>query len=164
MEPRVKILELEDVASWVKNEQEAGQIIGLCHGCFDVLHVGHLRHFVAAKNQCDLLVISVTPDRFINKGPNRPVFPSEQRSELIAGLSVSDVVCVNRWESAVNLINLLKPNIFFKGQEYENNASAINPLFLLEAEAIQSIGGVIKFTHEWTSSSSAAIKKMNNVN
>jgi len=79
---------------------------------------------------------------------------------MIAGLEVSDIVVINQWDTAVPLLKLLRPHIFFKGQEYEIDASKVNPAFFVEAETMKSIGGDVKFTYEWTSSSTSAIKKM----
>ena len=162
MSYKKKIIELTHSVERVKNKQEGGFVVGLCHGCFDVLHVGHLRHFSSAREQCDFLIVSVTPDCYVNKGPNRPVFPAEQRAELIAGLEASDLVVVNSWDTAVPLLQLLRPDIFFKGQEYEIDAAKVNPAFFMEAETMKSIGGTVKFTYEWTSSSSSAIRKIEN--
>jgi rfaE bifunctional protein nucleotidyltransferase chain/domain len=160
MQYQKKLIDLSTVATLIRVEQLNGKVVGLCHGCFDILHVGHLRHFSSARKQCDFLVVSVTPDRFINKGPNRPVFPADQRAEMIAGLVASECVVINEWDTAVPLLKLLRPDIFFKGQEYETDALKVNPAFLLEAATIKSIGGTVKFTYEWTSSSSSAIKKI----
>lgn len=160
MQYQEKLIDFSHAAEVVRARQRDGLVVGLCHGCFDVLHVGHLRHFASARNQCDFLVVSVTPDRYINKGPNRPVFAADQRAELIAGLEVTDLVAINEWDTAVNLIRVLMPNIFFKGQEYEIDPTKVNPAFLVEAETMKSIGGAVKFTYEWTSSSSSAIRRM----
>jgi len=160
MQHLIKVLSIDEAANRARDARSDGIVIGLCHGCFDVLHSGHLRHFTAAAGMCDELIVSVTPDRFINKGPNRPVFPAEQRAELIAGLAVVKWVVINEWESAVRLVGALKPSIFFKGDEYERDANAVNPAFFAEKEAVVAYGGRVEFTHEWTSSSSAAIKRM----
>ncbi len=157
---RDKVLALDELAKAVRQIQAAQQKVALCHGCFDILHAGHLRHFEAARAVADVLVVTVTPDRFVNKGPNRPVFPDVQRAELIAGLGVVDWVAINRWESAVETIGLIKPDIFIKGQEYETRAQQVNPLFFAEAEAVREVGGRIVFTHEETLSSTAAFNRM----
>lgn len=155
-----KVLVLEDLAQRIQDHKEAGRIVGLCHGCFDILHLGHLRHFIAASEHCDVLVVTVTPDQFVSKGPDRPIFPAEQRAELIGGLGVVAQVGINRWPSAVETLRLLKPSRFFKGREYELHPEEVNPNFLLEAEAVAAVGGEVTFTDGFVLSSSEAWRKV----
>lgn len=157
---RERVLPLEDLAQRVRDVQRDGRVVGLCHGCFDVLHAGHVRHFEAAARLVDALVVTLTPDRFVNKGPNRPVFPEAQRAEVVAGLKPVDSVAVNRWPSAVDTLRLVRPDVFLKGQEYETKAMQVNPNFLEEKRVMEELGGRIAFTYEWTSSSTAAVKRM----
>lgn len=157
---RDKVLTLEKLAEAIRAEQAADRVVAMCHGVFDILHAGHLRHFEAAKAMVDVLVVTVTPDRFVKKGPNRPVFPDEQRAELLAGLGVVDWVAINRWESAVDTIRLLRPNLFVKGQEYETRAQQVNPNFLVEARAAEEMGVKVVFTREVTLSSTAAFNRL----
>jgi rfaE bifunctional protein nucleotidyltransferase chain/domain len=154
------VLELEELGTITAKIKSQGCVVGVCHGCFDVLHAGHLKHFEAASKLCDLLIVTVTPDQFINKGSNRPVFPAQQRAELISGMACVDYVGINKWPSAVEMIGLIKPTILIKGQEYETKAEVVNPNFLKEKVAIEEIGGAVAFTYEWVSSSSAAIERM----
>jgi bifunctional ADP-heptose synthase (sugar kinase/adenylyltransferase) len=88
------------------------------------------------------------------------VFPENARAELLAGLGVVDWVAVNRWESAVETIHLVRPTVFVKGQEYESEAAQVHPGFCAEVAAIQGIGGRIAFTHEECSSSTAALRRL----
>ena len=155
-----KVYALETLAERIAEQRARGEIVGLCHGCFDILHLGHLRHFIAAREQCDRLVVTVTPDRFINKGPDRPIFAAEYRAELIAGLAVVDAVAINRWSAAVETLRLLKPSRFFKGREYDLRPEQVNPNFLLEAEAVREAGGEVAFTDGFVLSSTAAWKKI----
>lgn len=159
---REKVLPLESLAALTKENKSSGLIVGLCHGCFDILHFGHLRHFEAAKSMVDILIVTVSPDQFVRKGPNRPVFSHDNRAELVAGLRAVDWVGINRWESAVETIKLLSPSVYIKGQEYETRAEQVNPNFLKEAVAIKEVGGRILFTHEDTSSSTAAFIRLLN--
>ena len=158
-----KILTLEGLVETVRRVQSAKRSVALCHGCFDILHCGHLRHLEAARAIADFLVVTVTPDRFVNKGPARPVFPEEQRAELLAGLQVVDWVCVNRWKSAVEIIRLVRPNLFVKGEEYESRAHQVNPNFFAEAVATEEVGGKVAFTYELTLSSTAAFQRLSEV-
>ena len=154
------VLELELLKTMVLENRNSGLIVGNCHGCFDVLHVGHLRHFEAASKICDILIVTVTSDQYINKGPNRPVFPAEQRAELISGIGVVDYVSISNFPSAIEMLDLIKPSLFIKGQEYETNAQKVNPNFLEEKKAIERNGGHVAYTYEWTSSSSSVIKRI----
>ena len=151
-------LTVEGLVETVRRVQCAKRSVALCHGCFDILHCGHLRHLEAAKAMADFLVVTVTPDRFVNKGPVRPVFREEQRAELLAGLQVVDWVCVNRWKSAVEIIRLVRPNLFVKGEEYESRAEQVNPNFFVEATAVEEAGGKVAFTRGLTLSSTAAFQ------
>ena len=95
--------------------------IVLCHGVFDLLHIGHINHFKEAKNLGDILVVSITADNFVNKGPGRPSFNSEQRSHAIIALENVDYVFVNNSVTATDVIKNLKPKIFCKGKDYKDN-------------------------------------------
>ncbi len=155
-----KVLSLEQLALTVQEAQKRHLRVGMCHGVFDILHVGHLRHFEAAKALADVLVVTVTPDIFVNKGPNRPVYTEELRAELVAGLWAVDWVAINRWDSAVETIRLIRPDIFAKGEEYETRAQAVNPNFYAEAIAVKEVGGQVAFTRGFTLSSTAAFRKL----
>ena len=149
-----KILELEDLAEKVAQIKESGKKVILCHGCFDILHFGHLRHFLEAKKTADFLAVTVTPDEFVDKGPDRPIFTTSLRVELLAGLSAIDFIAINKWDSAVKTLELIKPNFFAKGSEYESKDQTVNLNFNLEKNTLKKIGGEITFTYEETSSSS----------
>lgn len=160
---RDKVLTVEGLVETIRRVQCAKRSVAMCHGCFDILHSGHLRHLEAAKAMADFLVVTVTPDRFVNKGPDRPVFSEEQRAELLAGLQVVDWVCINRWKSAVEIIPMLRPNLFVKGEEYESHAAQVNPNFFAEAKAVEEVGGKVAFTRELTLSSTTAFQRLSMV-
>ena len=79
--------------------------IGLCHGVFDLLHLGHINHFNEAKRNCDILIVSVTQDKYVSKGPGRPVFNQKQRMEALSNLVSVDFVVLSEEQSAVEIIN-----------------------------------------------------------
>ena len=89
----------------------------LANGCFDLLHYGHLLHLVAAKNMGDYLVVSITNDANINKGPGRPVYPQDHRAALVGHLKCVDEVLIV--ESLIQAMELVKPDILVKGQDYK---------------------------------------------
>ena len=93
----------------------------LCHGVFDVLHIGHINHFNSAKKLGDVVVVSVTPDKYVNKGPNRPIFSLKLRMQTLAALKNIDYVTANISDTAIYPIINLKPNIYCKGQDYKDS-------------------------------------------
>src|SRR6187399_162667 len=96
-----KVVSLERLALLVRDYQAAGRSVVHCHGVFDPMHVGHIRHFKDARRFGDVLIVTVTPDRFVNKGPHRPVFSEDLRAESIAALSSVDHVGINEYPTAV---------------------------------------------------------------
>jgi len=123
-----------------------------CHGCFDLLHIGHIRHFEAAKQLGDYLIVTVTPDRFVNKGPGRPVFSEALRLEAIAALSCVDEVRLTESPTAADAIRQIKPAIFAKGPDY----SAQN-LDRGEWQAICDVGAELVITQTDKFSSTALL-------
>ena len=120
-----KIVSIEDLSRIIKLKKSKGRKIVHCHGVFDLLHIGHIKHFQEAKSSGDILVVTVTPDKYVNKGPKRPAFTSKLRLEAIAALESVDYVAENKWPTAVETIQLLKPNIYFKGPDYKDSNSDI---------------------------------------
>jgi rfaE bifunctional protein nucleotidyltransferase chain/domain len=98
-----------------KNSQK---IIGLCHGVFDVIHEGHINHLYDSKKRCDILIVSITDDQFVKKGPNQPYNSSAKRARVLEELKSVDYVFINKEITSINLINFLKPNLYFKGLDY----------------------------------------------
>jgi len=153
-----KILSLQDLAHHLDKIRENKKIV-LCHGVFDLLHIGHIRYFEQAKKHGDILVVTVTPDRYVNKGPNRPAFPEDLRVEAIAALDVVDYVAMNEWSTAVDTIQILKPDIYAKGSEYKDAKKDITGKIIDEENAIKSVGGALIFTEDIVFSSSQLINK-----
>ena len=101
-------------------KNNANKNIGLCHGVFDVIHAGHIDHFYDSKKKCDILVVSITDDPFVKKGPYQPYNSSLKRAKVLEALKCIDYVYINKDLTPVNLINKLKPNLYFKGLDYLN--------------------------------------------
>ncbi|MFK7884803.1 MAG: PfkB family carbohydrate kinase [Phycisphaerales bacterium] len=114
-----------------------------CHGCFDIVHPGHVRHLRQAKQLGDILLITITGDAAIDKGTGRPLIPQELRAENLAALDFVDWVCVEPEATAVGLLEAVSPDIYVKGQEYETNQ---HPGFAAEREAVERRGGRVVFT------------------
>ena len=106
-----KITSIEKLSSKVKTAKKQGKKIVHCRGVFDLLHIGHIKHFNEAKYHGDILVVTVTPDEYVNKGPNRPAFTTELRLEALAALESIDFVAKNEWPTAINTIKKIKPYI-----------------------------------------------------
>lgn len=158
MSASAKIKSLDELASLLA-ERPAGTRVVHCHGTFDLLHLGHIRHFEEARKHGDLLVVTVTPDRFVNKGPHRPVFPDELRAEAVSALACVDYVAINRWPMAVETIKLLKPDFYAKGSDYREAEEDHTGGIALERDAIESVGGALVFTDDLVFSSTEIINR-----
>ncbi len=154
----MKILKIDGLENKIKVLKAKGKKIVHCHGCFDLMHPGHIKYFQAAKKMGDLLVVTVTPDAYVDKGPGRPVFNENLRAESIAALECVDYVAVNEWPTAEETLRLLKPDIYVKGQEFEGFIDKTGKI-QKELKVIQEIGSEIKFTHEIVFSSTGLINK-----
>ncbi len=154
-----KILSLEELAAVLAKLKAQGKTVAQCHGVFDLMHVGHIRHFEQAKKLGDVLVVTVTPDKYVNKGPNRPVFTEAHRAWAIAALGCVDYVAVNRWPTAIDTIKLLRPSIFVKGSEYRDASKDRTGNISLEEQSVRDAGGRIEFTDDIVFSSSSLINR-----
>jgi rfaE bifunctional protein kinase chain/domain/rfaE bifunctional protein nucleotidyltransferase chain/domain len=148
-----KIFDLDDLKIELDAIRDTKRIVH-CHGSFDIVHLGHIRHFRQARWFGDVLVVTVTPDRYVNKGHHRPIFTAAYRAEVLAALSEIDYVAVNRWPTAVETIALLRPHCYVKGSEYRKAADDITGKIVDEQRAIEAVGGTIQFTEDITFSSS----------
>ncbi|MBI2870147.1 MAG: adenylyltransferase/cytidyltransferase family protein, partial [Candidatus Omnitrophica bacterium] len=149
-----KIKPIGEVATIVTSLKARGKRIVHCHGVFDLVHPGHIRHLEAAKREGDVLVVTVTPDEYVNKGPGRPVFNQRLRAETLAALECVDHVAINEWPTAVESIHLLRPDVYVKGGEYARRESDLTGKIYDEERAVLSVGGRIHFTDDITFSSS----------
>ena len=161
--PRGKVRGLEEVALISEQLRRSGKRVVHCHGTFDLLHLGHVRHLEAASLLGDCLIVTITADSFVNKGPGRPVFDSEARAEMLASLQFVDWVVINEAADAVNAISRLHPDVYVKGHDYQDQESDITGKIVLERETVEGHGGVIHFTDEVTFSSTELINQHFNV-
>lgn len=130
-----------------------------CHGVFDLLHPGHIRHFREAKSLGDKLVVTVTPDRFVNKGPGRPAFSENYRLESLAALEDVDYVILNDSPDAVSAIQKVRPAFYVKGNEYSNSENDVTGKIGVEELAVLSVGGKIYYTNDVVFSSSSLLNR-----
>ena len=154
-----KIRELRDLAPILADLKAAGKTIVQCHGVFDLLHPGHIRHISEARHQGDILVVTVTADRHVNKGPGRPLFNQVLRAETLASLESVDFVVINDNPTAVEAIKALRPDVYVKGGDYVDSEADITGKIVDEAETVESVGGRIHFTDDIRFSSSSLINQ-----
>ncbi len=126
---------------------------------FDVLHAGHLAYFKAAKKFGDRLIVSITTDRFVNKGPGRPYFTTALRAEMVKALGIVDEVVISDSATAVDVINEVKPDFYVKGPDYQDLTKDPTGEIYNEKRAAESHGGSLVFTEAETWSSSTIINK-----
>ena len=154
-----KILSLEELEGKAKQLRQEGRRIVMCHGTFDLMHTGHIKHLQRAKLEGDVLLVTVTADAYVNKGPGRPVFQEELRSETLAALSCVDYVAINPSVAAVELITRLRPHVYVKGSEYRAAVDDVTGNIDRERHAVEAGGGEIFYTDEVTFSSSSLLNE-----
>jgi rfaE bifunctional protein kinase chain/domain/rfaE bifunctional protein nucleotidyltransferase chain/domain len=148
-----------EIKKKVLNLRRNKKTIGLCHGVFDLLHYGHLLHFQSAKKKCDFLFVSITSNQFIKKGPNRPIHNQNERLHFLQSLNFVDFAFIARGESGVDSINLIKPDVYFKGSDYQNNLLDKTKKIFTEINAVKKNKGKISYTNEKHMSSSKIINE-----
>lgn len=152
-----KIKSVQGIESALDTARNQGSDVALCHGVFDLLHPGHFRHLRAAKDMTDILVVTITGDKYVGKGPGRPVFPQDLRAEALASLEAVDYVVVIEEATAAPAIMAVKPNVYVKGQEYAKEANDPTGNMRKERELVESFGGRMVFTEDIVFSSSKLI-------
>ncbi len=133
-----KLIPRSEAAALGERLRREGRRIAFANGCFDLLHVGHVRYLRAAREQGDVLVVGVNGDRAVRelKGPGRPVLPVEARAELVAALEPVDYVVVFEESVAVELLRELRPQVHCKGTDY-------TPESVPERRVVESYGGEV---------------------
>jgi len=156
---RHKVCTLEEAARVAEIARGEGRRVALAHGVFDLLHLGHVRHLEEARGLGDLLIVTVTADAYVNKGPGRPVFSDRLRAQMVAALEHVDVVAVNNAPNAVNVLRVVRPDVYVKGSDYADAAEDVTGGIVEEREAVEAHGGCVVFTNDITFSSSSLINK-----
>ena len=115
-----RVLSIEQLVEEIRREREAGRRVALANGCFDVLHVGHVRYLQGAAAEADRLVVAVNDDRSVAelKGPGRPILSASDRAELVAALRGVDYVVTFGERTVERLLRLIKPDVHCKGTDY----------------------------------------------
>ncbi|MCR4304405.1 MAG: PfkB family carbohydrate kinase [Gallionella sp.] len=149
-----KILDLQELVARARQLRDGGKQVVLCHGTYDLMHTGHIRYLQRAKQEGDILLVTVTADAYVNKGPGRPVFNEQLRAESLAALACVDYVAINHAVSAVEALHAIQPNIYAKGSDYRSHSEDVTGNIALEQAAVEAHGGRIFYTDEITFSSS----------
>ncbi|MBW3564056.1 MAG: adenylyltransferase/cytidyltransferase family protein [Acidobacteria bacterium] len=130
------ILDTDELERELKVRRQEGRTVALANGCFDILHVGHLRYLEGASREADILVVAVNGDRSVReiKGSGRPVMPAEERAEMIASTLWPDYVVIFDDSSPAGLIERLRPDVQCKGTDYTESS-------VPEGALVRSYGG-----------------------
>jgi D-glycero-beta-D-manno-heptose 1-phosphate adenylyltransferase len=132
------ILSREELVRRVESDRESGARIVLANGCFDVLHVGHVRYLAGARELGDLLIVGINSDQQVaaQKGPGRPVLPANERAEIVAALESVTYVTIFDEPTVEQLLLALKPDVHAKGTDYTTDT-------VPERDVVRSYGGQV---------------------
>lgn len=138
--------------------------VALCHGTFDVLHLGHVKMFAEARSLVGpegRVIVTLTADRFVAKGPGRPIFNSSERKEMIEAVRYVDLADVIEEKTGLAAIQKYRPRFYVKGKDYltADKHGALE----MEREAVERVGGVLYLAEHAGYSSTAIIERIRNV-
>lgn len=136
-------LEFEQVRETFRRQ---GKTVAHCHGVFDLLHPGHIAYLEEAKSIADILVVTVTAAVYVNRGPGRPFFTDALRMQSLAALSCVDYVLLVDAPTAIEIIDIVQPNYYVKGQEYAVSSDDVTGNIVPEVEKVRHHGGDVYFT------------------
>ena len=153
----MKIIEkISDIKKTIEKLKKDKKKIVMCHGVFDVLHLGHIKHFEEAKLLGDILIVSVTSNKYVNKGFDRPFFDLKVRMKALCALETIDFVIPSNNPTAVQNLDILRPNIYSKGPDYISKPDITQNL-TQEKKILKKFNGKIYFTKDQQFSSSSII-------
>lgn len=137
-----KVRTLDEILESVGDYGSRRLRVVLTNGCFDVLHVGHIRYLEATRSLGDSLVVGLNSDASVRllKGPRRPIFSQDERAEMLAALACVDFVALFDENTAERLVSLLQPDIYVKGADYAPESGKELP----EAEIVRAYGGRVE--------------------
>jgi len=135
---RSKILKLSDLLQVIEGLRKAGKRIVFTNGCFDILHVGHVRYLAAARSKGDALVLGLNSDASVKsiKLDNRPIVSQDQRAEVLAGLACVDYITIFDEPDPLALIQAIKPDVLIKGADWEEAE-------IIGSDVVKSYGGKV---------------------
>jgi len=131
-----RVFAAAELSKQVSIDRESGKTIAMANGCFDVIHVGHVRYLTGAATQADRLIVAINDDLSVSmlKGEGRPVVPADERAELVAAFAVVDYVVLFSTSTVAELLNLLRPDVHCKGTDYSVET-------VPERDIVQEYGG-----------------------
>lgn len=153
-----KIVSLSDLADFLRELNHRKKVV-LAHGCFDLLHIGHIRYLRQAKAMGDLLVVTISPDRYVDKGPHRPAFTESLRAEAIASLDCVDFVAINEYPTAEETLRLLRPDVYCKGSDFKDAQSDPTGKLQVEERVAREVGAEMAFSKDVVFSSTNLINR-----
>jgi cytidyltransferase-like protein len=139
-----KIIPFESAAALFASLRQQGRRLVLCHGIFDLLHPGYIVHLEEARALGDLLVVSLTADKFVNKGPGRPLCKEPLRARALAALSCVDYVVVTSFFSASAVLEAVRPDVYCLGKAYEANVHK-NDFLQKDLDTAAKIGAAVRY-------------------
>ena len=140
-----KVLSFEEASSHLDALRKEGRRIVQCHGTFDLIHPGHIIHLEEAKALGDVLVVTVTDEKHVNKGPGRPCFNDALRARTLAALECVDHVVLVPFTAAVEAIRLVRPDVYCKGREYEDASNDVTGNIHDDVSEVHAHGGEIRY-------------------
>lgn len=147
-----KIIPRAEVSALGERLRQQGRLVAFANGCFDLLHVGHIRFLQAAREQGDVLVVGVNSDPVVStlKGPGRPLLPAQARAELVAALESVDYVVIFDEPTAASVLHDLRPDVQCKGTDYSLET-------VPERAVMKDLGGIVRVVGDVKSHSTRAI-------
>ena len=135
-----QVLRRENIAQFVRNLQKSGKTVVVTNGCFDILHVGHIRYLQKTKSFADYLIVLLNSDKSVKsiKGENRPINNENDRAEILCALSCVDYVVMFDEDSPRELLDEIKPDVYTKGADYTMD-------MLPEADIMKKNGTRVEF-------------------
>lgn len=154
-----KIQTIPQLAAIVAECRSQGKRVVHCHGVFDLLHIGHIRYFRQAAEMGDVLIVTVTPDRYVDKGPHRPAFPEVLRLEGVVSQHNVDYGAISTWPTAEELLRFIRPDVYVKGSDFKSIESDPTGKLQREAEVCRELGIELKLTQDIVFSSTNLINR-----
>ena len=140
-----KILPFDTAPAHLEAVKAQGRVVVQCHGTFDLIHPGHIQHLAEARELGDVLVVTITADAHVNKGPGRPCFEEQLRARSLAALASVDYVVIVPHPTAIEAITCVKPHIYCKGIEYQNPENDPTGNIRDDVTTVQAFGGEVRY-------------------
>jgi len=140
-----KVISFGDAPAVMDGLRGRGLRIVQCHGTFDLVHPGHIVHFEEAHELGDVLVVTVTAAKFVNKGPGRPYFDDEMRVKALAALAMVNYVVLVPFPAAVEAIESIRPDCYCKGREYEDPGNDVTGNISADVATVSRVGGTVHY-------------------